>query len=411
MRVILFDEVRNTLDFFSDLIKKEFEKRGDEVFMVHMNHFEENKMDFIRFLSVKPDLVICYNNAAFSLEVIPGKSFWDTLGTPVVNILFDHPGAYWNILEKAPKVCIPACVDRNHLTFLERFLPNLQSGVFMPHCGLELPGDVIPWSERKIDVLYVGKPSYKVYDEDFFADKIMKFLKANMSYTVEAAVEAVVNGFSIEELDGFFPDVRKVLESLGLYSQGIGASDIEAMERESYIETALRKYNYLHEYLTSGHRRMLIKQLVEAEIDVTVFGNWENEKDLLANPHFHFGGYISPLECVEKMRDSKIVLNSMPWFKDGNHDRICHGMLQKAVVVTETSKYIEERFTDGQELRLFTLEQLEAGDIVPGIVKEVLCGPGKAAEMAECGYRSARENDTMERRIETLVSDLGLQEK
>lgn len=407
MRVILFDEVRNTLDFFSELLKIEFEKRGDEVFMVHMNHFEERKAEFIQFLSIKPDLVICYNNAAFSLEVIPGKSFWDTLGTPVVNILFDHPGAYWNILEKAPEVCIPACVDRNHITFLERFIPNLQPGVFMPHGGLELPGEVIPWAERKTDVLYVGKPSYKVYEEDFLAEKIMNFLKENMSYTVEAAVEAIINQFSIEELNNIFPNIKICLESLGLYSQGLDACDIEALERESYIEEALRKYNYLHEYLTSGHRRMLIKQLVEAGIDVTVYGNWENEKDLLANPHFHFGGYITPMECVEKMRDSKIVLNSMPWFKDGNHDRICHGMLQKAVVVTETSKYIEERFTDRKELRLFTLEQLEAGDIVPNIVKEVLNDEKKAVEIAENGYACAKAYDTMKSRVDDLLLDLG----
>ena len=406
MRIILFDEVRATADFFTYLWKEEFERRGHEVYVVHMNHFEEGKKDLIAFLSVYPDLILGYNNSPFSLEVIPGKNFWDTLGVPVVNILFDHPGAYWKILEVAPKVSIPACCDRNHLKFLDRFFPEMRKGVFIPHYGLELPGEVVPWEERKIPVLYVGSPSFPGGQQDEFATKVIEILSIDTSKTVESAMEEVVLSCTLEFLRNHFIEIWQYLESEDLYGK-LPEADAISFEMEMYLEEALRKYHYLHAHITSRHRRMLVKQLVEAGIDVYAYSDWSNEKDLLANPHFHFGGMVSPMECVELMRDSKIVLNSMPWFKDGNHDRICHGMLQHAVVFSETSNYLEERFTDGEDIKLFTLQQLEQGDVVPEIVKDILNNPDLAKRIAQKGYESAKINDTVKNRVDTLLDFLG----
>ena len=33
---------------------------------------------------------------------------------------------------------------------------------------------------------------------------------------------------------------------------------------------------------------------------------------------------------IDVMNDSKIVLNTMTWFKDGTHDRVFNGMLAKS---------------------------------------------------------------------------------
>ena len=51
-----------------------------------------------------------------------------------------------------------------------------------------------------------------------------------------------------------------------------------------------------------------------------------------------------PDEGVDLMYDSKIVLNTMTWFKDGTHDRVFNGMLAGAVAVTDSSIYMKENF-------------------------------------------------------------------
>lgn len=431
MRIILFDEVRATADFFTYIWEDAFKKAGHTVFTIHIQHFEEQKPEIIKFLSVMPDFALCYNNAAFSLEVIPGENFWDTLGVPVINILFDHPGAYWQILENAPSVMVPACCDRNHLKFLERHFPEMKKGIFLPHFGLELAecgeelikkeavlsideqadknnaktvefADEIPWNDRKIPVLYVGSPSFPAGSIDDFATKVLEILNSDFGRTVESAIEEIIRSLSLDVLRKMYSEMWNAMESLGLYEQA--PKDVaEQFEYDRYLEASIQKYHFLHAHITSRHRRMLVKQLVDAGIDVYAYSDWSKEKELLANPHFHFGGMISPMECVELMRNSKIVLNSMPWFKDGNHDRICHGMLQKAVVVSETSRYLEERFTDGKEIRLFTLEQLEKGGIVSQMVKEILDNPDMATKMAQNGYNNARVNDTVQQRMKTLM--------
>lgn len=59
------------------------------------------------------------------------------------------------------------------------------------------------------------------------------------------------------------------------------------------------------------------------------------------------------------MNDSKIVLNTMTWFKAGAHDRIFNGMLAGAAVVTDDSTYLRRTFTDGKELVMFSLKELQ----------------------------------------------------
>lgn len=64
-------------------------------------------------------------------------------------------------------------------------------------------------------------------------------------------------------------------------------------------------------------------------------------------------------QILPLMNDSKIVLNTMTWFKAGAHDRIFNGMLAGAAVVTDDSTYLRRTFTDGKELVMFSLKELQ----------------------------------------------------
>ena len=48
----------------------------------------------------------------------------------------------------------------------------------------------------------------------------------------------------------------------------------------------------------------------------------------------------------------------MPWFKNGIHDRIFNSCLNGAVSLSDSSIYIDELFTDRQNIILYDLNML-----------------------------------------------------
>jgi glycosyltransferase involved in cell wall biosynthesis len=91
------------------------------------------------------------------------------------------------------------------------------------------------------------------------------------------------------------------------------------------------------------------------------------------------------------MHQSKIVLNTLTWFKDGSHDRIFNGMLAGAVVVSDSSRYLKEQFENHRELELFELEEIET---LPDIVEGLLSDLPRAQQMADRGRAAAQARHT-----------------
>ena len=60
-------------------------------------------------------------------------------------------------------------------------------------------------------------------------------------------------------------------------------------------------------------------------------------------------------KCHDMLSQSKISLNVMPWFKNGIHDRIFNSCLNGAVSLSDSSIYIDELFTDRQNIILYDL--------------------------------------------------------
>lgn len=59
---------------------------------------------------------------------------------------------------------------------------------------------------------------------------------------------------------------------------------------------------------------------------------------------------------MQAMRDARIALNVMPWFKDGAHDRVFTAMLQGTAALTDDSRYLREEWP-GRGKYLFLLPE------------------------------------------------------
>lgn len=358
MRIITFDEVTDVIDFISEQFKKRFEECGHDVFVIHMKNVASILGELEQFIAGGVDFVFCINNSAFAFDKFLGMPFWDTVGAPLIDYLLDHPVSYTELLLEAPKVCFPVCVDGNHPDYILKHCPNIQNSGFLPLGGAQTPDENgEEWQDRPIDVLFVGYSRKVEAPTDAFAAALREFMLNNTSYTYEQAVDKMY---------------RKLASKL---IPGIN------------IETALVRYMSVAIDVMGYYRQQMVRTLVNAGIDVTVFGSrWEQEKDMMENPHFHYMGTTSAEDCIRQMHHSKIVLNCMPWFKNGSHDRIPNAMMAGAVSVTDSSEYLLEQFENEKDIYYYSLDKI---DELPQLVKSILDRPDRNEGLRASAYDKA----------------------
>ena len=124
--------------------------------------------------------------------------------------------------------------------------------------------------------------------------------------------------------------------------------------------------------------------------------------NVIDNENLDYRGRVSADKIVDLMYDSKIVLNTMTWFKDGTHDRVFNGMLAGAVAVTDSSIYMKENFTDN-ELVMFELEDI---DKLPHIINDLVTDKYKMQKIADEGRKKALQFHSWEKRADELYYDL-----
>ena len=395
--IIYFIGVYDTLDLFTLELKNAFEELGFRSFVYDAGRQQQSKQALLELLAENKRegtarwqeqelagkfAVVTFNNLGYNLDLPDGRNLWEACRIPYLNILMDHPFHYEKPLSKAPDTAVVLCTDRNHVKYIRRYFSNIRQTDFLPHAGVELHCKHKPLAERNIDVLYAG---------------------ALPIYTVEKMIPDFT---SIPEVEGDAL-AREVLGELVRHHEKTTEAAIEEYLRsvrndisEQRIREIIVKMRFLDSYATSFFRERAVRLLVENGIRVRAYGTGWDLCDWSDNPCLDYGGKVPAPRILPLMNDSKIVLNTMTWFKAGAHDRIFNGMLAGSAVVTDDSAYLRREFTDGKELVMFSLKNLAA---LPERVFDLFGHMQSTQEMADCGYSAAKERHTWKSRAEYLA--------
>lgn len=336
---------------------------------VHVDIFDgtvRNEEKRIEYMNKKYDIIFNFNgNMVEQLDYIVKNQ-----DTVIVTYLMDHPYYHHKPLLVDRKRHYVFCVDRHHVDYLKRYYKNITDGFFLPHGGYALDVENKSYQERSMDVVFLGS-SGPLAEGDAFVSDLPPVFRNIISKVIQQMMSG--NSRTFEDL---------VMESL--LEKGVGLSEEDTAEIFSYLQQA----DY---FIRSLSRIRLLEVLLEAGIVVDVFGEGWEEYESRFPDRLRLHGSISYKETLQVMGDSKIVLNAMPLFKDGAHDRIFNAMLAGAVCVTDGTPYLEDCFHDGEELRFYDLKNM---DVLPGIVKELLDNPEKAEKIANRGYKKAMQFHT-----------------
>lgn len=400
--IIFFKGIYDTLDLFTDQLQEAFLELGYKTFVYHAGNQMQSKKELLTLLQrEKGDYaVVAFNNLGYNLDMVlslenqhekmacdgltnaESVNVWEYYQIPYIDILMDHPFHFERPLREMPSTAILLCVDRNHVKYIRRYYKNIKQVDFLPHAGVELGRKHKPLRERKIDVLYAGAlPIYTV--AKMIPDLPVMYGIDTAKMMPEILQELVLH-----------PDktTEQVIEEY------VQACDRRLADEE--LRSLIIHMRFIDSYATSFYREQAVRILVESGIEVTAYGVGWNQCDWSDSPYLKYGGKVLAPQILPLMNDSKIVLNTMTWFKAGAHDRIFNGMLAGAVVVTDDSTYLNREFTDGKELVMFKRTELAT---LPDRVCEMFGHLERAQEMADCGYAAAKVEHTWKNRAEYII--------
>ena len=359
-------------------MNKELLRLGYDVYLYDLKKPWESTGEMLRFLEKGNTMLLSFNFHGMCQEPQfldeNGIYIWDALDVKCCNILADHPYYYYKLLAQRPRNYCQLSIDKNHEKFMRRFFPEIEMGPFLPLGGTQIDHPTLKkMPERSMDVVFTGNYASPSRFEKYIT-------RLGDEYTA----------FYYEMIDALLADPSQTVEEV---VERFLRREIPEVTEEQLKET-MQNITFIDLYVRYKTRGEVVKTLVDAGIKVHVFGDKWNELPCERPENLINGDSLFSEECLEKIRDSRISLNVLPWFKLGAHDRIYNTMLNGAVCLTDTNPYLDGILRDGENCRLFSLTQKEA---LPDIVRSLLADPAKMEQITEAGLQTGLQNTWAQR--------------
>ena len=168
---------------------------------------------------------------------------------------------------------------------------------------------------------------------------------------------------------------------------------------EEDLRDTIRLFQDMDGMLRSHARAEVIRTLANQDVKVHIYGEgWQfldcKQENLILHDRIPFD------ETIPLTADARIVLNVMPWFKSGVHDRVYSAMLNGCVSLTDGSEYLERTLRDGAQAIFYSLKDLEQ---LPAKIKKYLQEPERLQKIARQGYEYAKVTQTWQYRAKQLA--------
>ena len=273
-RVVLIKNAVETLGYFSEQMAAEFQDMGFETYMIDYDDLYTSVAGVERFIREEPAALVTFNFIGIGGEDVfwdaSGRSLWERNGIQVCNVLVDHPMYYHRHLPGSVRNMTVFCVDRGHVSFMQRFYPGVRVR-FLPLAGNLRRGEaeqkhlgddggwhaagLVPYHLRRYGVVFTAN----FVPPETFAGKLTE---------LGAEYETFYRGILEELMEAPAQPVDAVMErhiraELGAVS-------------ESELAEAFYGLRWLDLYARTLLRGQVVCHLAEADIPVHLFGaGWE----------------------------------------------------------------------------------------------------------------------------------------
>lgn len=230
-------------------------------------------------------------------------------------------------------------------------------------------------------------------------------------------------------LDEVLADHNKKLEDV-MYRRL--TEEVEEEISEDEMRMTLGHMQFLDYYVRYKNRERIVKLLAKAGFQIHIFGSgwqdmeWadvsheeeegtsnegesaektentknskerENRGDADDRSNLIFHPYVTSEECLDIFSKSKFVLNVLPSFHNGAHDRIFNAMLNGAICITDSNQFLDTILVDEENALLYNWEEPEK---LIKKLKAYLDGEkkGVCTQIMRNGYELAKKHTWSER--------------
>lgn len=366
----------NVLNIFAEQFGLALEHAGKNV--IYFDCSKEPINALTQYMHQHFQAIIGVQTYLFSIKMHEGIHYLhEYIYGPKYNFFFDHPiWARQHLLHQYPDFYV-LTHDENYIAFAKKYFHK--NALLLPPAGMI--SSVTKPSERIYDVSFVGTYGIYLYElilihqmdrnKRFLANRFLLKMRQNPGLTSEAAFAAVLNERGMvlsnsEFLDVFY-EMRRVI------------------------------YCVMHYY-----RHQVLRTILESGIRLDVFGDSWTNCPLRCYPNLICHPNVTVEESLDIYRQSKLSLNIMSWHKGGFTERMANIMLGGAVLVTDDTTYLRDRY-DENDLLVFRLEEREK---LPEQIKKLLSEDTLRERMAQNGMEKTQNAHTWEKRTQEFLKIL-----
>ena len=334
--------------------------------------------DLFTVLSRPYAAIVGFQSVLFTQELSGGVYLGDMLGAKKCNFLFDHPIYATKEFNKPVKDMYILSQDETYAEYVRDKFPHMAGVYHFPPAGIRCAGE----HEKKYDITFIG--TYNNYRGLFseirglppqyrkLARRMLLRQRRHPNERAEQALEHVVDEMGFEPLP-----------------------------EEQFANTLYAMGNVVR-LLMFYFREEIVKKLLRAGIDIDVYSYSWRQAPYSDDPHLHIHDEISYEESLSVMAESRLTLNVMSWHKGGMTERIANAMLNRSVVVSDGTTYLNRNYSD-----MMLLFDLASYDDLPDRVRALLSDDARRDDMAEAAYKEAAKNHTWDARAREFIEIMG----
>lgn len=329
------------------------------------------------------------------------------------HIILDHPLYHNSVLRQPLNNMRVVCLDETHAEYIRKYYSHIKEVIVMP-----LPADtaknLVPYNERSRNVLFTGTytSSEDIVTLAMRSGGDSAEIKNFQTMHKEPAQEFINSMQIFNKMAGYLlENPCETIEKAYTFALGDITDETALKETAAAFADGL-ELNFLADmFIRAVIREELLMEMLRNGIDVDIFGHgWEKFVEKCGNVEKSEGrfkgkinicGEVDYRQLPELYADTKIALNVLPWFKAGQHDRIALAMCNGCVCVTDESTYLEKKFVDGENIFMYSLEDMTGAAM---LVRDLLTHPLEAARAAAKGYVCAVSSLSFKKYIEIFIN-------
>lgn len=370
----------DSTEVFADVLGKHLGTLGAKVEFFDAS---EHSIDDLEKLSgEKFDAVIDFNSKLPDYVNEDGSCFLNEIDAPFFNYILDHPIYHHAHLRRNVNNYNVICVDEDHCSYIKRYYPDIKKTFMIPlgaisykqidyingiNCkmgecqedcrGLE--------NDRKYAVVF---PASYLNPDDYYE------IINNMPYDYKKDV------FEISDILINNPEIN--------YEEAVKCVKGNILPDAEDSSVLMQMYFLSDIYARACIRKKVIEAVVSSKVPVLLFGeNFENS-GMGEFKNVTIGKQLSYGDSIRIMRQSQYILNVMPLFKAGIHDRVVNAMINGAVSITDANPFMRDNFEKNKDyIEFSTIEN----DKIPYIINDIYKDKERTSAIAQAAGKKIKE--------------------